>query len=247
MAHGFTQVFSEDYYDTFSPVAKLQSFRAILALAVCFDWEIESFNFTSAYLNGKLDAEEEIYMQPPPRYEGQGPDKVKRLRKLLYGLKQAGCKWYDALSHALANLGFCTMQVDPGVFVAYDQGHILILVIHVNDCTFTGSSAKLIFTYKEKINDCYVLTDLGPISWLLGIKITRNHKERTISLSQSSYINSILERYGLKDAKPYAMPMVLGVIYSRHNSPSTPTETNHIRHMPYREAIGSLMYTAVAT
>jgi hypothetical protein len=172
VAHGFTQIFGEDYYDTFSPVAKLQCFQAILALAAHFDWEIESFDFTSAYLNGELDADEEIYMQPPPGYEGQGPDEVKRLRKSLYGLKQAGRKWYDALSRALTNLGFYTMQVDPGIFVAYDQGHILILVVHIDDCTFTGSSAELIFAYKKKINDCYVLTDLGPISWLLGIKIT---------------------------------------------------------------------------
>ena len=247
VARGFTQVFGEDYYDTFSPVAKLQSFRAILALAARFDWEIESFDFTGAYLNGELDADEEIYMQPPPGYEGQGPDEVKRLRKSLYGLKQAGRKWYDALSRALANLGFRTTQADPGVFVAYDQGHILILVVHVDDCTFTGSSAKLIFAYKKKINDCYALTDLGPISWLLGIKITRNREERTISLSQSSYIDSILERYGLKDAKPYATPMVPGVTYSRRDSPSTPTEAHRMRRVPYREAIGSLMYAAVAT
>ena len=247
VARGFTQVFGEDYYDTFSPVAKLQSFRAILALAARFDWEIKSFDFTSAYLNSELDADEEIYMQLPPGYEGQGPDEVKRLRKSLYGLKQAGRKWYDALSRALANLGFRTTQADPGVFVAYDQGHILILVVHVDDCTFTGSSAKLIFAYKKKINDCYVLTDLGPIGWLLGIKITRNREERTISLSQSSYIDSILEHYGLKDAKPYATPMVLGVTYSRHDSPSTPTESHRMRRVPYREAIGSLMYTAVAT
>jgi hypothetical protein len=61
-------------------------------LAAYFNWEIESFNFTGAYLNGKLDADKEIYMQPPPGYEGQGPNKVKRLRKSLYGLKQAGHK-----------------------------------------------------------------------------------------------------------------------------------------------------------
>jgi hypothetical protein len=106
------------------------------------------------------------------------------------------------------------MQADLGIFVAYDQGHILILVIYVNDCTFTGSSAKLIFAYKKKINNCYMLMDLRPISWLLGIKIMQNHEDCTISLSQSSYIDSILKCYGLKDTKPYAMPMVLGVAYS---------------------------------
>jgi hypothetical protein len=90
VARGFTQVFGEDYFDTFSPVAKLSSFRTILALAACYDWEIESFDFNGAYLNGELGEDEEIYMQGPPGYEGQDQDTVKRLRKSLYGLKQAG-------------------------------------------------------------------------------------------------------------------------------------------------------------
>jgi len=72
VAHGFTQVFGQDYYDTFSPVARLASFHAILALTMCFDWEIDMFNFIGVYLNGELDEDEEIYMQPPPGYEGQG-------------------------------------------------------------------------------------------------------------------------------------------------------------------------------
>jgi hypothetical protein len=72
VARSFTQVFSQDYYDTFSPVARLASFHAILALATRFDWEIDMFDFIGAYLNGKLDEDEEIYMQPLPGYEGQG-------------------------------------------------------------------------------------------------------------------------------------------------------------------------------
>jgi hypothetical protein len=116
VAHGFTQIFGMDYYETFSPVAKLASFRTILALAACFDWDINSFDFNGAYLNGELDEDEEIYMQAPPGYEGQGEDIILRLQKLLYGLKQARCKWYDALLHALTDLGFHMNQADPGVF-----------------------------------------------------------------------------------------------------------------------------------
>jgi hypothetical protein len=106
VVHGFTQVYREDYYNTFSPVAKLSSFWTILALTAHFNWEINSFDFNSAYLNSELDADEEIYMQEPPSYEGQGVDAMKHLRKSLYGLKQAGWKWYDALVCVLADLGF---------------------------------------------------------------------------------------------------------------------------------------------
>jgi Reverse transcriptase (RNA-dependent DNA polymerase) len=247
VARGFTQVFSEDYYDTFSPVAKLSSFRTILALAVCHDWDIESFDFNSAYLNGKLGEDEEIYMQLPPRYEGQGEDMVKRLQKSLYGLKQAGRKWYDALTHALIDLGFCVTHADLGVFYKRTERHILILVVHVDDCIFTGSSPELIAKYKKKFDAHYKLTDLGPVSWLLGIKITRNCAKCTISLSQTTYIESILKRFTLSNAKPYATPIMPGVIYSRGNSPSAPIKADRMRKVPYREAIGSLMYASVTT
>jgi len=116
VARGFTQIFSVDYYNMFSPVVKLASFRTVLALAARFDWEIKLFDFNGAYLNGELDEDEEIYMQAPPGYENQGEHFVKRLKKSLYGLKQAGQKWYDALSRVLTNLGFHTSQVDPRLF-----------------------------------------------------------------------------------------------------------------------------------
>ena len=159
VARGFTQIFGKDYFDTFSPVAKLSSFRTVLALAARYDWEIESFDFNGAYLNGELGENEEIYMQGPPGYESQDIDTVKRLRKSLYGLKQAGRKWYDALARALTDLGFRVTQADLGVFYMHTEDHILILVVHVDDCVFTGSSPPLITEYKKKFNERYALTD----------------------------------------------------------------------------------------
>jgi hypothetical protein len=235
-----------DYFATFSPVAKLSSFRLILALAARFDWDAKSFDFNGAYLNGELDDNEEIYMYSPPGYDADGTT-VKRLRKSLYGLKQAGRKWYDTLSRALVGLGFSVSQADPGVFLARIGKHQLILAVHVDDCIFTGSSSSLVMEYKEKINACYALTDLGPVHWLLGIKITRDRDVRTISLSQASYIDSILARFALSDAKPYRSPMVSGAVYSKDQSPNTPEEAACMQKTPYREAVGSLMYAAVAT
>jgi transposase InsO family protein len=247
VARGFTQIFGVDYFDTYSPVAKMASVRSTLAMAARFDWDIESFDFNGAYLNGTLDDDEELYMHEPPGYESQGEPKVKRLHKSLYGLKQAGRKWYDTLTRALTDLGFCASSADPGVFLAKPEGQLLILAIHVDDCILTGSSPELIAQYKSKLNDCYALTDLGPIHWLLGIKITRDRPARTISLSQTSYIDSIISRFGLGDAKSYSTPMVPGVIHSRNDCPSDPTELDRMKKTPYREAIGSLMYASVAT
>ena len=90
VACGFTQIQGVDYYETYSPMARLASFRAIIALAAQHGWDIDSFDFNSAYLNGELDEHEEIYMQFPPGYKPQGDNTILRLRKTIYGLKQAG-------------------------------------------------------------------------------------------------------------------------------------------------------------
>lgn len=246
VARGFTQRYGIDYFDTFSPVARLSSFRTILAIAARNDWDIDTFDFIGAYLNGELSDDEDIYMQEPPGYETQG-EHVKHLLKSLYGLKQAGRKWYDALSCALNDIGFRVNEADPGVFSAHNGDDTTILAIHVDDCMITGSSPDLIVKYKRELNARYALTDLGPIHWLLGIKVTRDREARTISLSQTSYVDTILSRFSLSDAKPVASPITPGADLSKEDAPKDATEAAHMKKTPYREAIGSLMYAAVAT
>ena len=164
-----------------------------------------------------------------------------------YGLKQAGRKWYDTLSRALTDLGFQVNDADPGVFSAHNDPHTTILAIHVDDCLITGSSSELIADYKHKLNQRYSLTDLGPVHWLLGIKIFRNREAHTVSLSQTSYIDTILSRFSLSNTRPLASPISPGATLSKINTPSDATEMDHMKKIPYREAVGSLMYAAVAT
>jgi hypothetical protein len=215
------QIYGVDHFSTYSPVAKLTSFRTILAIAARHDWEIKSFDFNGAYLNGELDANEQIFMQAPPGYESD-LHIVKRLLKSLYGLKQAGRLWYDTLTRALKSLGFRASMANPGVFIARVNGHFLILAVHVDDCVLTGSLSEQIAEYKLKLNFCYALTDLGPVHWLLGIKVTRDRAAHTKSLSQKAYIDAILSRFTLSDAKAYGTPMTPGAIYSKKDVPSSP-------------------------
>ena len=87
VAHGFTQVPGLNYTDTYTPVACLASFQTILMLAACQDWDINVFDFSSAYLNGELGDDKEIYTEELPGYETSGEDSVKCLQKAIYGLK----------------------------------------------------------------------------------------------------------------------------------------------------------------
>ncbi len=112
-------------------------------------------------------------MQEPPGYESLG-EFVKLLLKAIYGLKQAAVKWYHVLRKALIDLGFHVSSADPGVFYTWIGEHLLVLAVHVDDCGMTGNSPKLIALYKRKLNNHHTLTELGPVNWLLGIKVTRN-------------------------------------------------------------------------
>jgi Reverse transcriptase (RNA-dependent DNA polymerase) len=147
----------------------------------------------------------------------------------------------------LANLGFCVAQADPGLFHLRAGEHTLILAVHIDDYIITGTSAALIASHKEKLNAWYALTDLGPVHWLLGVKITRDWVERKLSLSQTTYIDAIITCFGLTDTKPQPTPMLPNAVYSKDDSPSDPTHTARMKKVPYWEAVGSLMYAAVVT
>ena len=248
VAKGFTQVQGVDYYDTWAPVAKLGSIRLLLAVAAQNGWPVDMFDFHSAFLNGELDSDEEVFMEQPQGYEESDQKQyVCKLFKSLYRLKQAGRKWYDALCKALAEIGFKRSEADPAVFYVHRSNDIIVLACHVDDCTITGSTQHSVQFYKDKLKQKYSLTDLGAANWLLGIKITRDFEARTISLSQSSYIDSIITRFNFTDLKPFATPMDPSIRFSKEQCPQTPEEVADMCKVPYREAIGSLNYCAVAT
>lgn len=247
VARGFTQVYGVDYYETYAPVARLASLRLILAVAAHQDRDIDIFDFHSAFLNGQLDADEEIYMELPPGANLGGKDEVAKLRVALYGSKQGTLKWYKCLCAELTKLGFTCMESDWGVFVAHIGQDILILAAHVDDCTVMGSSSELIHTFKQEIGLRFKITDLGPISWLLGMKVVCDRKAQTITLSQELFVKTILAKYNFTKAKPAAVPMDPTVQYSRDQSPTNTEQSAQMKRVPFWSALGSLMYLAVGT
>ena len=204
------------------------------------------FDFHSAYLNGVLDEGETIYMEQPPHHEIASRYVVK-LQKSLYGLKQAGRKWYDTLCASLATVGFQKSMADSAVFYVHIGDDIVILFIHVNDTTITGSSLCLIDEYERRIGNIFVITHLGPVSWLLGLAITRNRSKQTLHLSQEAYINSIIHCFNLEDAKSMSTPIDSNTRLMKENCPTSVEDKQEMKGVPYRELIGTLNWVAVGT
>ena len=247
VAHSFMQQYGVNYHETYAPVARLASLRLILAIAARHNWDIDVFDFHSTFLNGKLDDDEVIYMELPLGFDKQGHNLVARLCIAIYGLKQGVLKWYQCLSGTLNELGFTQMEAEWGVFVAWITEHILILASHVDNCTVTGSSPGLIKSFKGEIGSQFQIMDLGPISWLLGMKVTQDRSTHTISLSQEVYINTILTKYNFADDKLVSIPLDPHIQLSETQSPKTTSEVACMRSVPYREAVGLLIHLATGT
>ena len=252
VAQGFSQVPGVDYFDTFAPVARLASIRTVLAFAAAEDYETGQIDIKSAYLNGELTDDEVIFMRQAPgfaEYGENGKVKVLRLRKTLYGLKQAGRRWYFKLVMIMTKLGFSRCGGDQAVFFRRCEktGVLIIVLVHVDDCSIVGKTKALIARFKVEIAKFVDITDMGELHWILGIEVRRIREEKRLLLSQKSYIDSILRRYNLDDLKPVSTPMDPAIRLTSAQSPSTTEELAAMRHVPYHEAVGSLMYATLGT
>jgi hypothetical protein len=143
----------------------------------------------SAYLNTYLD--EPIYLKQPPGYS-KGNDMLL-LKKALYSLKQSGRQWHKCLSDALYRIGFTRSNSNPAVFYNQSQNNLAIIATAVDDLTITASNDELLNKTKNNIKTEFNMKDIGELYWLLNIKIKRDRKNKTISLSQEAYIDKILK------------------------------------------------------
>ena len=144
----------------------------MLALAAAEDYETGQIDIKAAYLNGELTSNEVIFMRQLPGYE-ESKERVLRLLKSLYGLKQVRRRWYQKLVEIMTNLGFTRCEGDQAMFYrrSEDKGTFIIVLVHIDDCTIVGKSKNLIECFKKEIAKYVDITDLGDLHWILGIKV----------------------------------------------------------------------------
>ena len=147
VVHGNCQIEGLDYTETSTPVAKMSTVRVFLAVAISKGWELRQMDVCNAFLHG--DLEEEVYMKLPPGYSTSVPGQVCRLRKSLYGLRQAPRQWFAKLSSALRKFGFTQSYADSSLF-SYQYGDVsLHVLVDVDDLIIAGYSAAAISTFKQ--------------------------------------------------------------------------------------------------
>ena len=245
VARGFTQIPGIDFDETFSPVARFESLRLLLALAALEDWHIHQMDVKSAFLYGELD--EEIYMEQPSGFVVPGREtQVCRLHKALYGLKQASRAWNLQFHGVLTGLSLERTVSDAGVYVCPQHGgdSHLVVILYVDDITLLGPSLDTVNHTKQALARRYEMSDMGEITSYLGIRIMRNRADRRLEIDQYGYISEILERFGMADANPHNTPLPAGAEAHLVKYSGT-ASLSDIKH--FQSLIGSLLYVQIGT
>jgi hypothetical protein len=202
VAKGCTQFPGYDYMETYSPVVRMDTLRAILALVPLKKLRLQQMDVKGAYLNGIL--KEIIFMQQAEGCEDR-TGRVCCLVKTLYGLKQAGREWNKQLDEKLKSYGYKRLLTDPCVYIRREGEDFGIIAIWVDDSLLFASSDKMMAHMKETLQSAWQVTDLGEPSKIVGIEINRT--KDAITISQQSYIENILQREGMSEANPVGIPM----------------------------------------
>lgn len=265
VAQGFVQKPGIHFNETFAPVSRLSSIRLLISIATQAEMKIHHLDVTTAYLNSTI--EETLYLEPPKYIikaleclvEMETADKdiqrkaiqmlknfstgnrVLLLKKSLYGLKQSGRNWYNTLKETLSQLGAVPCNGDPCIYRIGKGNNATLIATYVDDILLLSKDTAQMNFIKEKLSKYFLLKDMGEVKYCLGIEFLRN--KEGITMHQQGYINEVLHRFGMFDAKPVLTPLC-------PNSKLTKQTCNSKEEgpiVPYRELMGSLMYLAVST
>lgn len=221
-----------DYHDTFAPVAKLVTVRTLLAVATKKDWFIHQLDVNNAFLHGDLD--EEVYMKLPQGFATENDTRVCRLKRSLYGLKQASRNWYHKFTVFLLSIGFSQSKADHSLFIWDKNGTYIAILIYVDDVIITGNNIERIQQIKAQLDNAFSIKDLGQLKYFLGIEVAKT--ENGLVLSQRKYVLDILQDSGMLGCKPSKFPIEQNVKLDRGEN------EKKVDSRQYRRLVGRLLY-----
>ncbi|CAI7902637.1 unnamed protein product [Closterium sp. NIES-53] len=220
----------------------MTTLRVLLHVAAQRDYELHSLDFSTAFLQGSLH--EEIWLRRPPGFTGSFPAGTQwSLRRPVYGLHQAPPKWHDTLRTTLAALGFAPSTADPSLFLRTDATLLpFYVLVYVDDLVFVTADMEALVHVKSKLPMRHTCIDLGELTSYLGLRITQDRAQRTITLTQSHMVQQVLQRFGFTYSSPRSTSLPTG-----HSLSAPPSDESVVLSGPYPELVGCLIYLMTCT
>src|SRR4051812_27033408 len=191
----------------------LKSVRIMLAIATYFNYEIWQMVKT-AFLNRNLT--EDVYMiQPEGFVDPANADKVRKLQKSIYGLKQASPSWNIRFDEIVKSFGFIKSDHDSCLYKKFSGSKVNFLILYVDDILLIGNDVQMLQETMESLEKSFSMKDLGEATYILGIRIYRDRSRRLIGLSQSTYLDKVLKKFNMESSKKGFLPMSHGVKLSK--------------------------------
>lgn len=244
---GYSQVKGLDYFHSFSATMRATSMRILLALASGEKLKLEHFDVTNAFTQSDIDSE--IYVDPPKGYEKidkDGNPYVLKLKKSLYGTKQASRLWQLKLrSHLTNNMGFTNSTHDPCLFSRrWDDGSVILCGVYVDDIVVAHKGDKLKwFTTAFTGPTGFRAKHVGPLSWFLGMSVEQG-SDYSVTISQDQYITKLLEKFvPTREASVIRHAMPCNPLkFQKLATSKDDIEREKVKSLPYLQLIGSLLY-----
>ncbi|CAI7889191.1 unnamed protein product [Closterium sp. NIES-53] len=152
-------------------------------------------------------------------------------------------RWHDTLRTTLSALGFAPSTADPSLFLRVDTSvPPFYVLVYVDDFVFATADTAGLAHVKSELQKRHTCTDLGELRSYLGLQITRDRAQCTITLTQSHMVQQVLQRFDFTYSSPQATPLS-----TRHSLSALPLDESVEPSGPYPELVGCLMYLMTCT
>ncbi|GMF23949.1 unnamed protein product [Phytophthora fragariaefolia] len=227
-----------DFKETFAPVARMSSFRLLLAIAAELGLSVYGGDINTAYLNAKLAIRQ--YLRSINGYPCNVNGNVYVVLKALYGLRQSGREWNSELNQWLTDRGYQRSLTEPCLYYRFEEETIVYVLVYVDDILVATNNEQYKVKLFEDLNKAYGIKDQGLLTQYLGVEVEQTPGR--ITIRQGKYAREILTKFGYEEAHAVGNPMEV-------NARLAPIEEDEKAEtsFPYREAVGMLMYLATST
>ena len=174
VAKGYTQTYGIDYTKTLALVAKINTVRVLLSLVANLDWPLQQFDVKNTFLHGELS--EEVSMDLPPRclMSKKQSQKVYKLKKSLYGLKQSSRAWFGRFTKSIRTFGYRQRNLDHTLFLKKHHGKITTLIVYVDDMVVTENDPKERKALHNYLSKEFEMKDLSSLKYFLRIEVSQS-------------------------------------------------------------------------